>query len=113
MIISDKNGFDYRLNFSYYNCEDDRISTHCKVEKVIAGHRFNDEGEVIGDGSATCDSRDQFTKSVGRKLALSHALLGIEVTAKEMTSNDTQLDKNERKVIWEGYLSRHLKTKGK
>lgn len=88
MIINNVNGKDYRINFKHEIPK----STSCSIEIVDTGGRFNDSGKTISESKAICDPRDNFDKSVGRKIALRRAMENI--------------GKSERQAIWSGYFSK-------
>jgi len=96
MIISNINGNDYRLNFKYdtedYATRGTVKVTKCNVEVVESGGRFDDNGKKIGESVAICDPRDNFDKSVGRKIALQRALV--------------EIDKSTRAKIWSAYFTK-------
>lgn len=92
MIANNIDGHDYRINFSYNEGDHNIRITNCKIEKVVAGGRFDEGGSVIGTGKAICDSRDRFEKRIGRKMALSRAI--------------KDLPKSERTSIWSAYFSK-------
>jgi hypothetical protein len=94
MIAKSIGGNDYRIIFGRQKKNGCPVSTTCAIEEVETGKRFNDEGSVVGTGIAKCDSRDNFIKEVGRKLALKDALAG------------SSLSKVDRTKIWCFYFNR-------
>lgn len=57
---------------------------------------------VLAYGIANCDRRDNFSKEVGRKIALTHALFSEQKDGKKYS----KFTKFERSAIWEAYWNR-------
>lgn len=80
-------GQDYSVTFAYNRHDDGSpYSTDCEISKVNNG-----QFESIAFGCASCDSRDNFDKSKGRKLALAKALQG------------SIFNKEQREAVWVFY----------
>lgn len=92
MIITNIDGYDYRISFKHDGPGYSPRTTTCSIEKVTAGGRFKDDGQVIATGIASCDSRDNFDKSIGRRLSMKRAM------------NKSNFSRAERIRIWEAYL---------
>jgi hypothetical protein len=58
MIFSDGT-HDFRISF-YYTTEMGQRVTECKIERVETKKKFKENGIIIGQGIAACDSRDRF-----------------------------------------------------
>ncbi len=77
------------INFKHTRIEDRRV-TVCQIINVDnSGNEL-----VVSEGASMCNPRDNFCKEYGRKLSLTKAL------------RMTQLDKNQRKVVWDAYFNR-------
>ncbi|MBD3350022.1 MAG: hypothetical protein GF364_00870 [Candidatus Lokiarchaeota archaeon] len=87
MIICNVDGYDYRISFHHDKPDITPRTTVCKLERVKAGSRFNDEGESISTGISTCAKVDNFSKAYGRFRSMKRAMKSIN-------------DKNLRKKIW-------------
>lgn len=85
-------GTDYYLTFQY------------KVENLKFGQRnvtyalLRINGENVKSGVAIQNPNDTFIRSVGRKIAIKKMLDTLEINSKKLT-------KEERKNVWEQYLS--------
>lgn len=87
MIICNIDGYDYRISFHHDKPDMKPRSTTCKLEKVVAGGRFNDEGQLIATGVSECAEIDNFSKPYGRFLSMKRAMKSID-------------SKSLRKKIW-------------
>lgn len=89
--VTTKNGQSYKVYFSYEYADTIDVSsqhypiiTDCVIER--------ESGELVSIGSAFKSPRDNFSKAVGRKLALGRAL--------------SVLPREERKEFWEKYFEK-------
>jgi hypothetical protein len=77
-----QNGISYRVGFAYDYKDSHPVATHCIVRNL--------NNNKIIKGSAFCNPCDQFSKSLGRKLALQRALCWWS-------------DKFDRTMFWQAY----------
>ena len=91
-------GVEYEIVFAYWTSADDdggpvrRVGCSLGQNAVIGGVKAS---VVANQGTARCHPNDNFSKEIGRKLALTRALAGFS--------------KAERAAVWAVYLSRGKK----
>lgn len=81
-MIATVNGKTYIVKWKHEINNESNSVTHCFIR--------NTNKEVLSHGQSVCDTRDQYSKQIGRKISLSRAL-------------NSYVDRNQRKVFWESY----------
>lgn len=77
------------INFMHTRIED-RRATVCQIVSIDSGGNTS----VLSEAASMCNPRDNFSKDIGRRLALTKAL------------RKSNYSKSERSLIWQSYFSR-------
>lgn len=84
--------------------------SHCFIVELV-DPKDESKYKFISEGVARCSPKDLFEKEKGRRVALTDALLEVKLLngskgKRTLLKAKTDLNKEERKLIWDGYFNR-------
>ena len=87
---------DYRVRFRHSRLENPETSMFCKhpLAHAITVCFITKDDVEIGQGESACSRRDNFSRSIGRKISMARALA------------DAKFDRDQRCGFWKAYFDR-------